>query len=195
MLRSCSGSRRKLKSNQHENVSTNEVRAFPSRSRLISARIFLHPTVSDFWLTFFAAAPALLALGVAFLNFYAKQRLESIEDFKICIKLDPLDHEAMYYIGVCYRTLRNAPEAIKFFNQAIDINSSIAKYFVRRGLSFSDSKNNEAAMRDFDHALEIRPDYAKVCAIPRSDVVSYLHLSLPGGLRRRSMLAASLGVI
>jgi tetratricopeptide (TPR) repeat protein len=77
--------------------------------------------------------------------------------------IDQTDHFALYLLGCCFRSLKKPREAIVTLTRAIDVSrSKVAKYFVRRGLSYSDIKDYELAMGDFTRALEIRPQYPKV---------------------------------
>eukprot|EP01122_Echinamoeba_exundans_P010220 TRINITY_DN3775_c0_g1_i2.p1 TRINITY_DN3775_c0_g1~~TRINITY_DN3775_c0_g1_i2.p1 ORF type:complete len:384 (-),score=27.45 TRINITY_DN3775_c0_g1_i2:441-1592(-) len=98
----------------------------------------------------------------AFLYFYGRKRELAVLDLEQICGIDSTDHFALYLLGCCFRSLKKPREAISTLTRAIEIsNSSVAKYFVRRGLSYSDVKEYEHAMADFSAALEIRPQYPK----------------------------------
>lgn len=67
-------------------------------------------------------------------------------------------------LGVCYARLNNLDEAIIYYNTAVKFDPKSAHALVNRGLLYHDRNDLCAALRDYDAALELKPDLSEAYA-------------------------------
>jgi tetratricopeptide (TPR) repeat protein len=79
--------------------------------------------------------------------------------FKEVIKINPQNHEAHYYIGVCNIRLNFYKEAITNFDKAIELNPKYSKAYYNRGVARFYLSDNFSGCIDFKKAVEIDPTY------------------------------------
>jgi tetratricopeptide (TPR) repeat protein len=84
--------------------------------------------------------------------------------FKEVIKLDPNNHEAHYYIGVCDIRLNFYEEAISSFDRAIALNPKYPRAYYNRGVAKFNLRDNENGCLDFKKAIELDPSYDEAIA-------------------------------
>jgi tetratricopeptide (TPR) repeat protein len=85
----------------------------------------------------------------------------SLKDLNAALELDCNNNEALYYRAIALSGLDKIKEAIDDLNKLIDLNESDkAELFNNRGYSYMLLKDYEAALKDYNKAIELEPYYA-----------------------------------
>jgi tetratricopeptide (TPR) repeat protein len=93
------------------------------------------------------------------IKFIDKDFEKAIDAFNGVIKLDPKNHEAHYYIGVCNIKLKFYKKALANFDRAIELNPKYSKAYYNRGVARFYLSDNFSGCVDFKKAVEIDPTY------------------------------------
>ena len=101
----------------------------------------------------------------AFESIKKKDYESAIADINEVLKTQPKEPNAFYYRGAINFALGKYDEAIADYTKAIDINTSrpSPQFYYERGNAYmyKSSPDNKSALADFNHVLEIAPDYKK----------------------------------
>ncbi|WP_423128807.1 tetratricopeptide repeat protein [Gaoshiqia sp. Z1-71] len=85
----------------------------------------------------------------------------SLKDLNAALELDSNNSDALYYRAIALSRLDKVKEAIEDLNRLIDLNESDkAELFNNRGYSYMLLKDYEAALKDYNKAIELEPHYA-----------------------------------
>lgn len=93
------------------------------------------------------------------IKFIDKDFDKAIDAFNEVIKLDPKNHEAHYYIGVCNIKLKFYKKSLINFDKAIELNPKYSKAYYNRGVARFYLSDNFSGCVDFKKAVEIDPTY------------------------------------
>lgn len=94
-------------------------------------------------------------------NFVLGNYADSITDLTRAIELDPRKSEAYYVRGLSYASLDLYDEALLDYNKALELGYGVPeRVYNARGYLYYYGKNNEtAAIRDFQNAITVNPNY------------------------------------
>ncbi len=85
----------------------------------------------------------------------------SLKDLNAALGIDNNNPDALYYRAIALSRLDKIIEAIEDLNRLIDLNESDkAELFNNRGYSYMLLKDYEAALKDYNKAIELEPHYA-----------------------------------
>ncbi len=85
---------------------------------------------------------------------------KAIQDYTSITQINPKNKNAHFNLGyVHYEYLKVYREAIKHYTNAINADPNYADAYYNRGVCYETLGDIGAAKRDFEKALEIRPDY------------------------------------
>jgi tetratricopeptide (TPR) repeat protein len=90
--------------------------------------------------------------------FNRKEYEGAIAFFQKAITADPLNAEAHYYLGVCYRETRNT-NAVEAFKAAIDIDPDYSRAYCQLGITYNRLNMQTEAIAALREALRINPNY------------------------------------
>lgn len=88
--------------------------------------------------------------------------LKAIDKYNDLILKTGTDKYAYYNIGFIYlEYLKDLKKAAQYFSNAIDADQYYVEAYFNRGLSYEKDLNFNAARKDYQKALELRPNYEK----------------------------------
>jgi len=93
-------------------------------------------------------------------NFHQNEFHRAIPDFDICIRLQPLYHEAYLYRGIALYQIGSMPDARQDLEKATNALPDNAQAFYYSGLTKSAMQNNYFAIEDFNKAIELDPAFS-----------------------------------
>ncbi|MCB9309996.1 MAG: hypothetical protein H6567_08065 [Lewinellaceae bacterium] len=99
--------------------------------------------------------PSLLKL--AELRYIIEDYDESILTINEIIKLDPLNAEAFFMLGVNFKALNDIPRATNAFQRAVELDTKMTDAWITLGEIY-ESKNDPIAMKYFDSAVLSDPE-------------------------------------
>jgi tetratricopeptide (TPR) repeat protein len=90
--------------------------------------------------------------------FNRKEYESAIAFFQKAITADPLNAEAHYYLGICYRETRNT-NAVEAFKAAINIDPNYSQAYCQLGITYNQLNMQTEAIAALREALRINPNY------------------------------------
>lgn len=84
----------------------------------------------------------------------------ALQNFAIALSIDPLFHQAHFSYANTLLVQENNVLAIKYYDQAIALNSTNALIFNNRGNAFVKLQQFKQAILNYDQAILLKPDYA-----------------------------------
>jgi tetratricopeptide (TPR) repeat protein len=105
-------------------------------------------------------------IGIAYYNtsltaFNKKEYDSSILYCKKALKYQPENSEAYYMIGTSQQQQKKYTESIASYTQALEINSTSAKFYAARAWIYNDLNDHKAQLADMKKAVEFEPDNAE----------------------------------
>ena len=96
-------------------------------------------------------------LGVSKLK--SRQIREAIEDFKQADELDNLEENPGIFdgLGCCYHALRDYPQAIEYFDMALEKEPTNIDFLKNRAQCYFNMNQFEESIADLETALEYNP--------------------------------------
>jgi tetratricopeptide (TPR) repeat protein len=88
-----------------------------------------------------------------------KEYQQAIEERNHVLELAPTRTEACVAVGWAYFYARSYSEALAYHNQALEQNSQDADAYHGRGWAYNNSGKYQQALDDFEHVLELAPNY------------------------------------
>lgn len=82
------------------------------------------------------------------------------EFYKKSLKLDDINDEIYFHLGLCAAASNNWRNAILYYQQAIKIEEGREEYFAAIGEAFAQLKDSEKATQYFELAVELAPEQA-----------------------------------
>lgn len=83
----------------------------------------------------------------------------AIEYYKQALSCDENFISSMFHLGLMYRRTHNFSDALRMFSKVESKLPNDKTVYIQRGLVFQDMKNHQAAIRDFEKAIELDPSY------------------------------------
>jgi len=112
---------------------------------------------------------------------------KGLPDLTESAKLEPNNYRAMYALGICYRQLRQADEAIQHYDAAIQFNPNYFDAYFAKGNVYKDLKNDpNNAIEAYQRAGEISEQVGQ----PKADAFFNLGVALFEQQRYDDALAA-----
>src|SRR5438105_9393187 len=106
-----------------------------------------------------AMIPAWLLMGMQHLRADRLQQAKML--YEQILNLNPLQAEAMLWLGVIFHKSKNSDRGIALIQQAISLNPENAIFHSTLGNVFKDLNQNEAAIEKYQKAISIDKNYAE----------------------------------
>lgn len=86
---------------------------------------------------------------------------KALEEYKMILQIDPKHTNATHNIGwIQLEIKKNYPEALNYFSQSIQNDSTNVNAIYNRGLTYERMKNYNEAIFDYKQTLQINPSYS-----------------------------------
>jgi tetratricopeptide (TPR) repeat protein len=132
-------------------------------------------------------APAEYMLGK--IDWSERKIPSALPHFKRATELEPKLDEAWYGMGLCLIQTRQLEEAIAAMRKAIAINGRRPEYPAALGeLEMTQSDSVDDARRQYEHALQIDPNYGQACALMGEFLAHHFNGDMAGSLARAETL-------
>jgi tetratricopeptide (TPR) repeat protein len=94
--------------------------------------------------------------------YYLNGRIDDAEtEYLMILQTNPTHHQALYSLGTIAYRCGNVKAAIDLVEQAIDSRDKTPKYHNTLGLLYEDQGDSDKALKCYQTALSIKPDYAE----------------------------------
>ena len=101
-------------------------------------------------------------VGSQITQFLTDDFTKALKDYLKTLELDPKHSFAYCNIGCIKHSSNEISTAINYYTKAIQLNSTIADFFYRRGLAYYDIGAYKNALDDYNKILELEPDNEEV---------------------------------
>jgi Flp pilus assembly protein TadD len=78
--------------------------------------------------------------------------------FDLMVESNPIDHLAIYYVGLCHLKQDKVATSILHFNRALELAPNTANYLSDRAVAKLRAKDNQGSMSDLDKAVQLEPN-------------------------------------
>lgn len=114
----------------------------------------------EFWKKVNRAPDSEIKSRINIFNAYmAGNRIETITEAQELLLLKPDWLEGIVLIGDIKRETGKIPESIKYFTNALTLDSGYSYAYANRGLSYRDTRKYTEAIEDLKRAIELSPKY------------------------------------
>lgn len=83
---------------------------------------------------------------------------EALKHFDLMVESNPVDHLAIYYVGLCHLKQDKVSISIIHFNRALELAPDTANYLSDRAVAKLRVKDQQGSMTDLNRAVELEPD-------------------------------------
>lgn len=80
--------------------------------------------------------------------------------FELVVESNPIDHLAIYYVGLCHLKLDKVSTAVLHFNRALELAPNTANYLSDRAVAKMRARDKEGSLADLDRCVELEPHYS-----------------------------------
>lgn len=80
--------------------------------------------------------------------------------FELVVESNPIDHLAIYYVGLCHLKMDKVSTAVLHFNRALEIAPNTVNYISDRAVAKLRVKDQEGSLADLDKCVELDPNYS-----------------------------------
>jgi len=80
--------------------------------------------------------------------------------FELVVESNPVDHLAIYYVGLCHLKMDKVSTAVLHFNRALEIAPNTVNYLSDRAVAKLRVRDQEGSLADLDKCVELDPNYS-----------------------------------
>lgn len=80
--------------------------------------------------------------------------------FELTVESNPIDHLAIYYVGLCHLKLDKVSTAVLHFNRALEIAPNTVNYLSDRAVAKLRIKDQQGSLADLNKCVELDPNYS-----------------------------------
>lgn len=116
------------------------------------------------------ASPGLVTPGMDVVQRYLQENkpAEAVDQLSEMLQKNPRDKMLLVIrAGILFRSLNRPEEALKDFNQAVEIDPNSFQTYKRRGEYYAHVKRKDDALSDYNKCLQLAPEYGE-CYLSRA---------------------------
>ena len=81
----------------------------------------------------------------------------ALKHFDLMVESNPIDHLAIYYVGLCHLKQDKVSTSILHFNRALELAPNTANYLSDRAVAKLRANDSQGSMSDLNKAVELEP--------------------------------------
>ncbi len=105
--------------------------------------------------------PAQQLLGIIYYNVDRDDR-RAVDAFRRSLQRQPKDPETYYFLGLAYQHQKNLPQALRAFDQALELGQANADIFFQRGQILGEMGRTAEAVDSYRQGLKLEPDSLRI---------------------------------
>ncbi len=99
-----------------------------------------------------------IAKGVSLLENGETEK--ALKIFELVVEASPIDHQAIYFVGLCHLRLDKISTAILQFNRALELAPNTVNYLSDRAVAKLRIRDQKGSLVDLDRCVELDPNYS-----------------------------------
>lgn len=80
--------------------------------------------------------------------------------FELVVESNPIDHLAIYYVGLCHLKMDKVSTAVLHFNRALELAPDTVNYLSDRAVAKLRVRDKKGSLADLDRCVELDPNYS-----------------------------------
>jgi tetratricopeptide (TPR) repeat protein len=95
------------------------------------------------------------------IDLISKGELEgALKQFDLMVEANPIDHLAIYYVGLCHLKMDKVSTSIIHFDRALELAPNTVNYLSDRAVAKLRAKDKNGTLADLDRCVELEPNYS-----------------------------------